>query len=109
MSGFSCVWLIGVYTGDSPTEVLFLYTGIDDFVMHHLYQFNSRRIISIESSDVDVKSLSNKKSDSDKPDAAQEAADAAGTPPPVSDPRHSPHPPSVEYPHTHVPAYPRRS
>lgn len=49
-------------------EVLFLYTAIDDFVMANLEQYEGRKLVSVEKSDIDLSAFmdDNEATDSDK-------------------------------------------
>lgn len=44
-------------------EVLYLYDGIDDFVMSHLDTYENKKLVSIESENVDLKNLDEKENE----------------------------------------------
>ena len=43
--------------GGAPTEVLFLYAPLDDFVMNNLREFNGRKLVTAEMADLDPTKL----------------------------------------------------
>lgn len=47
-------------------EVLLLYTAIDDFVMANLEEYEGRKLVSVEKSDIDLSELSKNKKKGDK-------------------------------------------
>jgi len=62
---------------DSETEVLFMYSPIDDFVMTNLAEYNGRALVTAETAGVDE--LATKKQGADENDEGEGDADATTT------------------------------
>lgn len=59
-------------------EVLFIYTPIDDFVMTNLVEFEGRKLMNVDSSDIDMGDVKGDNKDADK-DGDESSSSAAGS------------------------------